>query len=185
MEQSIAYFDAIPPKDLNIEAYEVLFKALAREGKLEELKKFWAKLRKNAIVPSIKCYLSLFQCLGHMNSIQYSRQYSYVKSSLVEDRQYQHLKSIAEELHGELKETNSNIDIDSLLINCVPRTKTDYEHLVNGIRLAVPDYVPKICSDKRGEQFYKENVLLKDLYNFPRSRLQVTLFGCAFKPLEK
>ena len=183
MEQSMAYFDAIPPKDLNIEAYEVLFKALAREGKLEELKKFWTKLKKSAIVPSLKCYIALFQCLGHKNSIQYNRQYSYVKSSLIEDGQYRHLKSIAEELHNELKETNSNnFEFDTLLKNCVPRTKLDYEHLVNGIRLTVPDYVPSIISDKRGEQIYKQNILLKDLYDFPQNRLQVTLFNYGSKP---
>ena len=74
LEQSMAYFDVIPPDKLNIEAYEVLFKALAREGMLEDLQRFWSNLKKSAIKPSLKCYIAAFQCLGHQKIIDQSQQ---------------------------------------------------------------------------------------------------------------
>ena len=74
LEQSMAYFDVIPPDKLNIEAYEVLFKALAREGMLEDLQRFWSNLKKSAIKPSLKCYIAAFQCLGHQKTLDQSQQ---------------------------------------------------------------------------------------------------------------
>ena len=74
LEQSMAYFDVIPPDKLNIEAYEVLFKALAREGMLEDLQRFWSNLKKSAIKPSLNCYIAAFQCLGHQKIIDQSQQ---------------------------------------------------------------------------------------------------------------
>jgi hypothetical protein len=70
----MAYFDVIPPDKLNIEAYEVLFKALAREGMLEDLQRFWSNLKKSAIKPSLKCYIAAFQCLGHQKTLDQSQQ---------------------------------------------------------------------------------------------------------------
>ena len=70
----MAYFDVIPPDKLNIEAYEVLFKALAREGMLEDLQRFWSNLKKSAIKPSLNCYIAAFQCLGHQKIIDQSQQ---------------------------------------------------------------------------------------------------------------
>ena len=74
LEQSMAYFDVIPPDKLNIEAYEVLFKALAREGMLEDLQRFWSNLKKSAIKPSLKCYIAAFQCLGHQEIVDQGQQ---------------------------------------------------------------------------------------------------------------
>ena len=70
----MAYFDVIPPDKLNIEAYEVLFKALAREGMQEDLQRFWSNLKKSAIKPSLKCYIAAFQCLGHQRTLDQSQQ---------------------------------------------------------------------------------------------------------------
>ena len=130
VDQSMAYFDVIPSNDLNIEAFEALFKSLARKGNLEDFQRFWSNLKGNAIMPSLKCYAAAFQCLGH-DEISHEN----------ED-----VKLFADKLHTELEEIfeeNNNVfDFDRLVANYVPRTKTDFEHLVNGIQLKIPDYTP-------------------------------------------
>ena len=169
MGQSIAYFDVIPPDKLKIGAYEVLFKALAREGMIEELKRIWFKLKNNGICPSLKCYIAAFQCLGNQDK----------NNAIFEDW--------SEELHSDLKELFSkdglSFDFDCLLVNCTPRTQKDYENLIDGIRIVSPDYMPSYYLDQKGENVYKQNDLLKDLYNFPLKQLQPQISDFEFDKL--
>ena len=73
----------------------------------------------------------------------------------------------ADELHRELKEISSENDIsscfnfDSLLINCVPRTQIDYEHLLAGIRSVKPDYKPNYQVHEDGEKFYRHSIYIR------------------------
>ena len=73
----------------------------------------------------------------------------------------------ANELHRELKElssennTSSYFNFDSLLINCVPRTQIDYEHLLAGIRCVKPDYKPNYRIHEDGEKFYRHSIYIR------------------------
>ena len=157
----MSYFDTIPSNELNIEAFETLFKSLARKGMFDDFQRFWSNLKQSAIEPSLKCYAAAFQCLGHDEI----------------SRENEDVKLFADILHSELEEMfekNNNIyfEFDTLVENYVPRTKTDFEHLVKGIQLTIPNYSPKYRSCKKAEKIYGQNSLLKDLYQFPVSQLQ-------------
>ena len=73
----------------------------------------------------------------------------------------------ADELHRELKELSSENDafsyfnFDSLLINCVPRTQIDYEHLLAGIRSVKPNYKPNYRAHEDGEKFYRHSIYIR------------------------
>ena len=77
------------------------------------------------------------------------------------------IKEWADELHRELREfssekdTSSYFNFDSLLINCVPRTQIDYEHLLAGIRYAKPDYKPNYLVHEDGEKFYRHSIYIR------------------------
>ena len=169
MEHCVEYFKALTPKELEIEAYETLFQCLAKTGDLETLKDFWSELKKHNIVPSLKCYIAAFQCLGHTDI----------------DQTHTTIQKIAQELSKGLSNEHDDFDLNRLVLNCIPRTKIDFDNLLKGIRLIYPDFEPKMKLDCDAQHVYNQNDLLSALYEFPVSQLTPQLTHMTKDDLER
>ena len=180
LKRAYKIFGQIPNDfcQVGVEAYEAMLKSLARTGDFDRIKDFWAKMVEDKITPTLKCYAAVFQCLGH----------EYIS------RDDPDIIEIAQELHSELKSLEYKTN-DMLKI--LPRTQSDYNDLMNGIKIVEPDFnytahtmqeandiyamnplvSPLLESSIELESQFPSNVKLEDLYQQYEKQMNMELEG--------
>lgn len=142
---------SLPVEEVNIEAYECALKYLAIKGEFLIVQKFWTKLIQSKVKPSIACYAAAFQCLANCSE--------------------KICTSVAEDLFEELVQNHGPDGPNQIFGKILPRSQSDYEQMLSGIRLARPDFEPVVSNYHLAKEFYSNNALLKEFSNLNIEKL--------------
>ena len=168
LKTAIKVCSKISPEEVDIEVYEVLFKALARKGQIETIQKFWMQLIDAQHSPSLKCYASIFQCLGNLK----------------EEHDPNELKSMTDQLMRDVTNEHKDFNLNDLLY-LAPRTQNDYIDLVNGIKIADPNFEPMPLVYDRPTQIYSQNNLVTELSNVNLKKLSPLLENVSVEDMNR